>query len=145
MEKGTEESRVQAARVALGPHDVDTMEVQSKVDPALKGMVTLSLPDGRDLMKIAIIQAKMREGVPYEEFDPLSRMTCTMLSTLAVVVRSAPDWWYHSDGKGGPRIAAPERIKDLDLLWEIYGRFVALRDNFPADEGADPGHREPAG
>lgn len=142
---GTEDLTVQAARVALGPNHLESVEVQSKLDPALKGTVTLSLPDGRDLMKIAVIQARMREGVPYEELDPLSRMTCTMLSTLAVVVRSAPDWWYHSDGKGGPRIAAPERIKDLDLLWEIYGRFVAIRDTFPGDEGADSGHRESAG
>ncbi len=116
--------------------DSVTITVASKQDPALKGDVTLILPSGADYIKIGIAQARLRGGVPLDQLDTVSAGVVVMLSTLSVVVKQAPDWWYDIKREKQPdgtekefnRTPAPERIKDLDVLWQLYGRWVALRD-----------------
>jgi hypothetical protein len=139
-----------AAKVALGIQYERTIEVASEIDPALKGSVTFSLPTGKDFMRIAVLQHDLREGRPFEELDGLSGGMLVMLSTLSVIVRRAPDWWYRTEGTGkdAKRLAAPELIADVNVLWDIWGGFVTFRDTFPrlgndqadgqAAGGADP-------
>ncbi len=138
--------RAAAAKVALGKEHEETIEVRSEQDPALTGAVTYSLPTGKDLMRIAIIQHDLREGRPLEALDNLSGGLAVVMSTLAVVVRRAPDWWYRTEGEGkdARRVAAPELLTDTGLLWDIWGRYVAFRGTFPGSR-VDAADREAAG
>jgi hypothetical protein len=134
---GTDAAR--AGQVALGTEYTESFDVASKIIPELKGSLTVAMPNGRDLMRIGVIQHRLRDGVPIEQLDINTRLTVVMLSTLAVVVRKAPDWWYDikRDGKQREtdRVPAPELVQDMDLLWDIYGRYVAFSDNFPNGRG----------
>lgn len=134
--------RAAAARVALGTALEETIEVQSEKFPELKGSITFSLPNGKDLMRIAIIQHDLREGRPLESLDNLSGGLAVVMSTLAIVVRKAPDWWYQTvgEGKDARKVAAPELLKDTSMLYDIWGRFVAFRDTFPGRGTDEPDH-----
>lgn len=134
----------QAAKVALGTECTETFDVQSKVFPGLTGQITISIHDGRDLLKMGLIQHRLLEGVPLEELNAWTQATIQMLSTVAVVVRKAPDWWYEivkeKDPKTGEekvvsKTPAPEQVKDVDLLWEIHRRYTAFRGSFPRSGG----------
>ena len=136
-----------AGQVALGTEYTESFEVASKKIPALHGTITVAIPDGRDIMKIGVVQHRLRQGVPIEQLDTNTRLTVVMLSTLTVVVRKAPDWWYEIKRDDKQRqmdhTPAPELVKDLDLLWEIYERYVAFSDSFPdkprnSDVGGTP-------
>jgi len=130
-----------SGQIALGIEYTESFDVSSKRVPTLQGTLTVAIPTGRDLLKIGVVQHRLREGVQIEELDPATRMTVVMLSTLAVVVRKAPDWWYDikrdAHQRESDRTAAPELIPDMDLLWDIYGRYVAFSDSFP-DRRRDP-------
>ena len=136
-----------AAKVLLGTGYETTVDVASTLDPTIKGSVTLSLPSGKDLARIAVIQHGLREGRPLEELDMLSGGTIVALSTLAVVVRKAPDWWYRTEGEGknAVRIPAPELLLDQQLLWQVWGRYVSFRDSFPRRSNDDASGEAAAG
>lgn len=136
---GQQDNEVAAAKVALGVQYTQTFEVQSKKLPELKGRITVALPTQLDRMRIGVLQHALREGVPLEQLDMSTAGLAVMLSTLAVVVRDAPDWWYEIEkdtaGKVIKREPNPGAILDEELLWDIYGRYVAFRDTFPGPVG----------
>jgi hypothetical protein len=142
---GTQDKKVAVAKIARGTSYETTVEVASTLNPTLTGSVTLSLPSGKDLARIAVIQHDLREGRPLEELDMLSGGTIVALSTLAVVVRKAPDWWYRTEGEGklAVKIAAPELILDQHFIWDLWGRYVSFRDSF-SDRAGNDGAGEPA-
>ena len=123
----------QVAQVALGPEYTHKFSVKSEKDPALTGDITVSLPNGRDLMKIAVVQYQLREGVPFEALDGFSQSAVIILSELSVVVREAPPWWYRTvgTGKDAVKVPAPEELRDWDLINDIWGRYSKWRNTFP--------------
>ena len=133
----------QVAQVALGPDYTHTFSVKSDKDPNLVGEITVSLPNGRDLMRIAVIQYNLREGVPFESLDGFSQSAVIMLSELSVVVRQAPPWWYRTvgTGKDASKVPAPEELRDWDLINDIWGRYSKWSKTFPGrrDEQAASG------
>lgn len=139
------DSEVQAAQVALGADYTETYTVASELNPELNGAITISLPTGREHLEIGIIQHRLRKGVSLNELDEVAASTVVMLSTLSVVVRKAPDWWYRTVGKGklAEQVPAPEDLHDMDLLWDIFGRYTALRATFPRKTG-DAGNSQSA-
>ncbi|MDO8357319.1 MAG: hypothetical protein Q7U76_13090 [Nitrospirota bacterium] len=128
---------VQAAQVVLGSQYEEVYDVQSELNPAHKGQVAMSLPTGRDQLEIGVIQHRLRKGVPLAELDEVSGSTAIMLAVLSVVVRRAPEWWYRTvgEGKSAERVPAPEELHDMDMLWDLYGRYTALRATFPRQTG----------
>ena len=135
-----------AAKVALGNDYTQTIEVQSDKYPGLKGSITYSLPTGKDLARIAVLQHDLREGRPLEALDNLSGGLIIVMSTLAIVVNKAPDWWYRTvgEGKDAQRVAAPEMLRDTGLLWDIWGRYVTFRDETFPGQGTDAANRAAA-
>ena len=143
----TENDRVAAAKVLLGTTYETTLDVASTMDPSLKGAITLSLPTGKDLARIAVIQHGLREGKPLDELDALSGGTIVALSTLSVVVRKAPDWWYRTegDGKAAVQVPAPEQLRDMHLIWDIWERYVSFRASFSGRGDDDAASETPGG
>lgn len=135
----------QAAKVALGSEYSETYEIKSELDPSLCGSFTISLPTAKEHLEIGVIQHRLRKGVPLNELDSVTASAAVMLSTLSVVVRKAPVWWYRTVGEGrnAEVVPAPEDIHDMDLLWDLYGRYTALRATFPR-KSADAGDSQPA-
>ena len=135
----TENDRAVAAKIVLGTAYEKTIEVESHLVPTMCGSITFSLPSGKDLARIAILQHDLREGRPLDDLDVLSGGLMVALSTLSVIVRTAPDWWYRVEGEGktAKRIAAPELLIDQELIWGIWGEYVAFRDTFPRRSDTD--------
>lgn len=145
MERTGHNTAAQAAKVALGSDYSETYELKSELDPNMAGSFTISLPTAKEHLEIGVIQHRLRKGVALSELDNVAASTAVMLSVLSVVVRKAPSWWYRTVGDG-PRaevVPAPEEIHDMDLLWDLYGRYTALRATFPR-KAADAGDSQSA-
>lgn len=132
--------RAAAGKIALGQRYTKTVQVQSRLDETLSGSITFALPNGKDLARMGILQMDLREGRELQSFDMLTGGLIVAMSTLAVVVKDAPDWWYRVEGT--TKVAAPELLVDQKLLWDIWGEYVAFRDSFPGRgndlEGGEP-------
>lgn len=121
-----------AAIVAAGTDYIDSFDLGDEVEESYRGHFRLCIPTAKDWVKIGIIQHRLREGVPLEELDSVAGSVVVMLSTLAVIVIEAPAYWYKTEGK--TQVAAIEDIRNMDVLWAIYGRYAAFRRTFSYGE-----------
>jgi|GEM_PF-5023017 len=132
---GSSEIQAQAAKVALGTDVTETVSVTSDVFPELSGSITFALPDGRAILRMGLISAALRthpdSGVvtPIDDLDAQAAGFVVMLSTLAVAVVKAPEWWYRTDATG-KLIPAPELVKDPDVISDLWGRYAEWRSSF---------------
>lgn len=109
-----------------------TFDMQSTLTPDHRGTFTIALPTGADAVKIACVNHRLRSGVAFEDLDPDSQAVLVMLSTLSVVVREAPDWWYCTEGDvpQAKKVPAPEQLRDLPMLWDLFAKYADFRKSF---------------
>ncbi len=90
-----------------------------------RGNFTIKYPTQRDLQKIDLMVARMRNGLAAESFDTNATVGMIKIATLTVCVTSTPDWFRKAQENN--ENFGWEDMPDVDLSDEIYVKAWTFR------------------
>ena len=130
-----------ATQVMSGGNLTHDIEVASALFPNLKGKFVVKFPTFGDDLKISLMRARLREGLPAGSLDNGGNAILEVASTLMVVVTRAPSWFYATED--GQAVPAPLEVQDPDVLLDVYGKFSDWRASFRKTGGKGDGDNRP--